>query len=1374
MKNFKVKWLLLSIILSVASINTAWAWTDFQLVSDFYGSYGRNTQNFTYGDIANRYWDVYHNGSDHYWRLYETYFNHDAGPNSSNYVLNVGTTGYKVVNTSTNSFKTTGSAGIIRIQTSQNRDGASDEFPNVWVTRPTVSFKYPWDGTNWELVDATDNYNGTYTYRGTYRGTNFFNAGPNDADKVAKTSTTVYGSPSSGDRCEFKWTGSGYKYTGGEEDNRGVFTITKLVKITYDANGATKGSVPYSDGQEILYNTSSTLATNSGKLEKVGYKFKGWYTTSTGTGGTHYDAGGSITRTSNITLYAEWEAADDWRIKGSKTAGSGTDYLGNWAKQNHFTYSSEHALVWSVSLGASQTYEFGIVKTSSGSETWYGNTGTIEATTTAEWVSDANWTFESDKGNCKLKTGTAGTYVFTIDATAGNPRLRVYFPGDAPKVFLPKNKIIYLDGATNSVWQAGNYNADFWFKATTEDVHTSAIECLYDNDLDVNYMYYTKVPDNDYVDRVQINRMNPSGGAWNYSQVKHGYTRTNAKQNCLVLPASGDWGDGSSNWASLSWGTYCPPMSSATLAHNDGEHTTTIYDGDGSNDHPYLVATSSSIYVSATSESTLDDENMTAYYQFKQAGSNDGSESSTATHTYTASSTNGTKQAMTVVARNYYNSTYGTASSASNAIYYQAGSPYSVTPSLTHMTVASGRTGSAAIVHGATYVATLDSTEGYYRPTSVTVTRGGTDISASCTWNKSTGVLTIPGAQVTGNITITAVGVAKTYTASNNLNVGDGGTAGTYTATYDATTIAIGTTPTRTGYVVEGYYKSYSDGTYTEKIADASGNLQSNTSYTTSNKWTNDGNVTLYTKWTPVELTFKSDASTTAWGTASNWNPACVPTIEHDVVLQKSAVVTGGTTAAAKSVKIDGSSSAVKLTIESTGALIVAQDIKAKHEDEDSYGATNENDLRIESNSSGNGTLIVGNASTNTMASYQAYSKSWYVSNYGFINQYIGIPFDELYAYQYYGRLLYEYDDARDAWKASSTTMEAFKAYNILSKADSYDYFYLDGTLNLPGKDGDGRLQTLTCGSRIGDGTNAIGDYMFANSWTAPIYITAMTAEDFDGVAQAIYIFNAGSDKGSTDKPDGLGNNPGQWTTITLADIGSLEVIPSTQAFLVKNTKSGGTLKLDYNKHVFAPAKAAVDAGGVISTEPIRAPKHEQTNDNPSTRLNIIVRSDSIYSDYVRIHERADFTNDYDDGWEAAKIFGIAAAPQLYAISDIGRMAVNAVPEIEGMVIGFTKGSVDDTYTMSFEYDGEEALYLNDLKEQTSTLIAADNSYQFTSAANDTEARFVISCTPIAHTPTGVSDINNQQSAARKLMIDGKLYIIRDGGMYDTTGAMVK
>ena len=94
---------------------------------------------------------------------------------------------------------------------------------------------------------------------------------------------------------------------------------------------------------------------------------------------------------------------------------------------------------------------------------------------------------------------------------------------------------------------------------------------------------------------------------------------------------------------------------------------------------------------------------------------------------------------------------------------------------------------------------------------------------------------------------------ANTYTGANNLNKTIGGAHGQFTATYNATTIAINTTPTKTGYDVEGYYKTYSDSpsdTWTTLVATSAGALQASTGYTDGSKrWTNDGNVTLYTKW---------------------------------------------------------------------------------------------------------------------------------------------------------------------------------------------------------------------------------------------------------------------------------------------------------------------------------------------------------------------------------------------------------------------------------------------------------------------------------------------------------------------------------------------
>ena len=112
---------------------------------------------------------------------------------------------------------------------------------------------------------------------------------------------------------------------------------------------------------------------------------------------------------------------------------------------------------------------------------------------------------------------------------------------------------------------------------------------------------------------------------------------------------------------------------------------------------------------------------------------------------------------------------------------------------------------------------------------------------------------------------------------------------------------------------------------------------------------------------------------------------------------------------------------------------------------------------------------------------------------------------------------------------------------------------------------------------------------------------------------------------------------------------------------------------------------------------------------------------------------------------------------------------------MEGTVLSFTKGTEDATYTFSFEYEGDDTWYLNDLKKQTSTLISEIDTYTFTSMAGDNAARFVISHTPIANTPTAIENGGAIDGAnVRKLMIDGTLYIIRGGQMFTADGQVVK
>ncbi|MFO0494841.1 MAG: beta strand repeat-containing protein, partial [Flavobacteriia bacterium] len=91
--------------------------------------------------------------------------------------------------------------------------------------------------------------------------------------------------------------------------------------VTYDANGATSGSVPtdataYRPGQAV------TTSANSGTLARTGYTFAGWNTAADGMGTTYAVGTSSAFNISgNTTLYARWTASLTYDAN-SATSGS--------------------------------------------------------------------------------------------------------------------------------------------------------------------------------------------------------------------------------------------------------------------------------------------------------------------------------------------------------------------------------------------------------------------------------------------------------------------------------------------------------------------------------------------------------------------------------------------------------------------------------------------------------------------------------------------------------------------------------------------------------------------------------------------------------------------------------------------------------------------------------------------------------------------------------------------------------------------------------------------------------------------------------------------------------------------------------------------
>ncbi len=602
-------------------------------------------------------------------------------------------------------------------------------------------------------------------------------------------------------------------------------------------------------------------------------------------------------------------------------------------------------------------------------------------------------------------------------------------------------------------------------------------------------------------------------------------------------------------------------------------------------------------------------------------------------------------------------------------------------------------------------------------------------------------------------VTLYARWTAHELTITLDDNGGTGGSPASLTAVYGRTAVAGGggqfagiTNPTRAGYTFDGWWTN-TDGTGTEIITSAH-YYEWKTDYVDNEgKWKHDGNVTAYAKWTPVALTF-TGATDSDWGTASNWSPACVPTLGHDVTIQ-APVVVAADHATAKSIVLDQNSHTGKLTIQANKGLEVVGTITRTTDGSNSL-ATREEDLVLESSSAGNASLIFNN-SNSCAATVQMYSKAS-ISGDTWNWQYVGTPFTgSIPLYNYYGSWMYKWNGS---WQVvtGSETLDPFTGYCLTQS--SATTHVMGGTL----------VPTTSKSVTMAAST----DMVLANSWTAPISIASFDIEGgdatFTSTPATIYLFNTGmAENGSKE-----GTEAGTYISVPINSApytGNGLIAPMQGFFVTTNGGSSGTITMNYD----ALVRPAGDHTTIVAG-PMKMRKQEETKPDVMK-----IRVDgATYYDRVVILERADFSLGFDNGWDGKKMsFGVAS-PSVYVINAQGGYdAVSAIPDLEGTVVGFRAGT-NNSCTMTFEYDGEEIWYLNDLQTQQSTLIDSELMYTFSTSSYDNEVRFIISATPIRKITTGNESVGAEAAKVRKLIINDKLYIIRGGRMYSVDGAMIK
>lgn len=514
------------------------------------------------------------------------------------------------------------------------------------------------------------------------------------------------------------------------------------------------------------------------------------------------------------------------------------------------------------------------------------------------------------------------------------------------------------------------------------------------------------------------------------------------------------------------------------------------------------------------------------------------------------------------------------------------------------------------------------------------------------------------------------------------------------------------------------------------------------------------------------------------WSKASNWSSGKVPDASTKARILVPVTISTKVHVAQVDIAVDGRSKhydsgntdcSGSVTIASTGALIVDGQVRrttnGRLYTEEELQPTQIEDLTIGSDeSNGNGTLIFDNSEGESQAIVQYYSKANTNENDEWNWQYMAVPFnDNSSAYRnFYDSYLYRWAENCSGWETvpNQGAVYPWVGYTITQVGEKM--YYMDGTLVETGE------QTFT----VPAGKNLV----VGNSWTAPIQVKQFEDADFAGMSKNVYLFNTGYDENRTgefDKADGRYEG-GTYVTIPIhsSPYTGDSLISSLQAFIVyaKTGEGGGTFTLDYDRHV-RPARTTdkVNAG------PMHAPKRGGViNDKPAVLK--VWASGSRYDDRLIVLEREDFSTGLDDGWDGNKRVAGNSSPLIFAVTDNGREAVSAIPTMEGTLIGFWAGE-DNEYTLHFEYDEEDELYLLDLDNNTYTPVNSNSTYVFTVPDKKAHNRFILTRNTPDPVATGVEETQaseKPEAKAIKFLKDEKVFIFVNGKLYDATGKVVK
>ena len=190
-------------------------------------------------------------------------------------------------------------------------------------------------------------------------------------------------------------------------------------------------------------------------------------------------------------------------------------------------------------------------------------------------------------------------------------------------------------------------------------------------------------------------------------------------------------------------------------------------------------------------------------------------------------------------------------------------------------------------------------------------------------------------------------------------------------------------------------------------------------------------------------------------------------------------------------------------------------------------------------------------------------------------------------------------------------------------------------------------------------------------------------------------------------------------------------------------------------------------------------PPHPLTS-TPSTQWLVLELTNGTDSDETNLYlHPTKFTTTYDAHYDLEKMLGFGLRPQLYTIAKEGNLCFSALPDSVAeryITLGFYCAQENKPLTFHLRHttymDRLEHIYLTDnLNNKQTDLLHSD--YTFNAHTGENRERFYLQCVFRNVATTATKQQMLPYPATHKVLLNGRLYIIRQGQPFDALGQPV-